>query len=58
VAVVAPAATVTEVGTVNRALLLDSATVVKVEMTPLPKLVIAQPMELRTGIAVNVKLIC
>jgi hypothetical protein len=65
VLVVAPAATVTEAGTVRSPLLLDSETAapptgaaadmvtVQVDVPPLPKLVSVQPSELSTTGAVS-----
>jgi hypothetical protein len=70
VAVVPPAATVTEAGTVNRGLLLDSKTLappagagdvsvtVHVELTPLPSVVAVHPIELRMPCALSESVTC
>lgn len=70
VAVVAPAATVTEAGADNSALLLDStilappagagdeSVTVHVELTPLPKVVAVHPIELRTPCALSESVTC
>jgi hypothetical protein len=70
VAIVVPAATVTEAGTVKSSVLLDNATLappegagdesvtVHVELAPIPRLVAAHPIELKTAGGVSERIIC
>lgn len=70
IAVMAPAVTLTEAGTVKSAVLLDNATfaplegagdesvTVHVELAPIPRLVAAHSIELKTAGVVSERIIC